>query len=384
MAFLFGAATLAIDVGYLRYKQRVQQSATDSAAMAGANELTYTPPTRVISGAKMDATLNGYTTGGNVIVTVNNPPMSGPYTGVATAVEVIIKNTEPVFFWGIFGVNNQPITTRAVAALNPNQLGCVYALDKNGSGITLNGNGGPGIYAPNCGVVSNANLTINGGCITALFIGYVANLKNTSCIPPPEASPTQISIPADDPCKKYPACAYLLSLDVNTVSCVDNGGGVNLSALPPGRYCNKNTFKNATSVTFAPTAASALYIFDGAGFPTAANLSAIGATVYNNTGKGIIWNGNVNVKVTAPTTGPTSGMVYFQPASNSGSVIKNGFSGNVEFDGGFYAPTATVTMNGNVPSVSLFVAGSIVTNGKGMTVAGSPGLVQVGHPVLAE
>ena len=38
LVVLLGAAGLAIDVGYLRYQRRLQQSAADSAALAGAAE----------------------------------------------------------------------------------------------------------------------------------------------------------------------------------------------------------------------------------------------------------------------------------------------------------------------------------------------------------
>ena len=382
LTFLFGAATLAIDVGYLRFKQRVQQSATDSAAIAGANELTYIPSTRVFTGAKMDAALNGYTDGSaKVTVTVYNPPKSGPYTGVATAVEVIIQNTEPVFFWGIFGVNNLPISTRAVAALAPARQGCVYALKGD---ITLNGGGGGGINAPTCGIETNGNLNVTGQAnVDARFIGYLGNGPGGGTYP--EGQPTLLTIPIADPCynkNEFPNCAALASQDVSQVPCVD-GGTLNMNALPPGRYCNANTFRGViTSITLAPTANNALYVFDKV-FPTM-SMSGPGATIYNNTGKGVTWNGNINVKVTAPTSGPTSGIAYFQPASNSGAIIKNGQAGVVDFEGAFYAPTAPVTMNGNLPSVSLFVAGSIRMNGSGMNVASSPGLVQVGFAVLAE
>ena len=42
MVVLMGAASLAVDVGYWRYQQRLEQSAADSAAIAGATELAYT------------------------------------------------------------------------------------------------------------------------------------------------------------------------------------------------------------------------------------------------------------------------------------------------------------------------------------------------------
>lgn len=375
LVVLIGCAAFAADLGYLRFQQRAQQIATDGAAIAGANELTY-GSARVTSGAKMDATSNGYTDGSNnVTVTVNHPPASGAYSGVNTAVEVIITKTNlPVFLSGVLGFASPQISTRAVGASNPNELGCVYAL-KN-AGITLNGGGGGGINAPACGIEANGDLKVTGQAnVDARFVGYTGTAPGGGSYP--EGQPMKISVPIADPCLTYPSCSYLTTLAVGQLPCAD-ATTQNSNALPPGRYCHAVS----GNVTFAPTAASALYIFD-AGVPSG-NMSGTGVTIYNNSGSGISWSGNVNVMVTAPTSGPTSGMVYFQPASDSGAVIKNGQSGSVDFEGGFYAPSAQVTMNGNLPSVSLFVAGSIVMNGGGMTVAGSAGLVQNGHAVLAE
>lgn len=381
LVVLLGAAALAVDIGYLRFQQRAQQIATDSAAIAGANELTYTPATRVTSGARMDATSNGYTDGAaSVTVTVNHPPASGAYNGLASAVEVIItKKNLSLFFGGVLNAATPQVTTRAVAAVNPNELGCVYALDPAGN-LTLNGGGGGGINAPTCGIATNGNLNVNGQAnVNARFIGYRGTGPSGGSYP--EGQPTKVSIPVADPCAKFTSCAYLTSLAVNTLPCKDATPQPS-NALPPGRYCHPVS----GDVTFAPTVvngvANALYIFDSA-VPTG-NMSGTGVTIYNNSGSGITWSGNNTVFVKAPTSGSTSGMAYFQPKTNSGAITKNGQAGSVDFQGGFYAPSASVTMNGNLPSVSLFVAGTIVMNGSGMTVAGSAGLVQTGHAVLAE
>lgn len=372
---LVGIGALAVDAGYLRFQQRLQQIATDSAAIAGANELAFHSPGRVASGAQLDASLNGYTDGqAGTSVTVNYPPQSGSYNGQNNAVEVIITRTQPAFFAALFGHSSFSVATRAVAAINPNELTCVYALKGD---ITLNGGGQGGINAPTCGIMTNASLVVTGQAnVDAIFVGYLSNGPGGGTYP--QAQPTHVSIPAVDPCWQYPSCTYLASLNVNQLPCVDVVPQ-DPNALPPGHYCNA---VNASSVTLMPTASNKLYVFDQ-GIPSG-SMSGNGATIYNNSGSGMTWNGNVNVKVTAPTSGPTSGVVYYQPPSNSGAIVKNGQSGTVDFEGGFYAPSADITMNGNLPSVSLFVAGTIRMNGSGMNVAASTGLVQSGHAVLAE
>src|ERR1700676_5435119 len=75
LVMLMGAAAMAVDVGYLRYMQRVEQSGADSAAIAGANELGYPAANDVTAAARADAASNGFTHNGSTItVTVNNSP----------------------------------------------------------------------------------------------------------------------------------------------------------------------------------------------------------------------------------------------------------------------------------------------------------------------
>src|ERR1035437_10488101 len=57
---LMGFAGLGIDMGYLRYEKRLQQTAADGAAIAGAAELLY-GASGVPAAAKHDAAANGFT-----------------------------------------------------------------------------------------------------------------------------------------------------------------------------------------------------------------------------------------------------------------------------------------------------------------------------------
>jgi hypothetical protein len=113
-------------------------------------------------------------------------------------------------------------------------------------------------------------------------------------------------------------------------------------------------------------------------------VTGTGVTIYNAGTGGLTFNGNVDVVLSAPTTGPTAGMVYYQPPSNPGSFTKNGAAGTVDLTGGFYAPAADFTFNGNLPSITLLVAKSIRMNGGGLTVPNTGGLARSGHAVLAE
>src|SRR4029077_4420095 len=76
---LMGFTGLGIDIGYLRYEKRLQQSAADNAALAGAAEIAYAVD--VTTAGKHGSSLNGFTDGvDNVTVTINHPPHSGPHS----------------------------------------------------------------------------------------------------------------------------------------------------------------------------------------------------------------------------------------------------------------------------------------------------------------
>src|SRR5579871_6085186 len=141
-------AGLGVDVGFLRFERRLEQTAADSAAIAGAAELNYGDVTQA---ARTDAATNGYTHGSNnVTVTVYNPPNDGPHTGQAGYVEVLVTRTQPMFFAAVGGISTASVTARAVAYGAASNANCVYALASAGTGILMNG--APALITQ-CGVI---------------------------------------------------------------------------------------------------------------------------------------------------------------------------------------------------------------------------------------
>ncbi|MDB5073762.1 MAG: hypothetical protein JWM87_4873 [Candidatus Eremiobacteraeota bacterium] len=372
MVVLFGAAALAVDAGYWRYQQRLAQSAADSAAVAGAGELAYPGAADVTAAAQSDATANGFTDDGgtSVTVAVNNPPATGAYGGSAGAVEVVIRKKQPSFFNAVFGMT-QWISARAVATLNTNGIYCVYALAGD---IDLRGGGRGGISAPACGIITNQDLVVTGQAnVDARTIGYAGSGPGGGSYP--DAQPMK-SVPVTDPCQTIAGCAYLTDLTLNHPGVLHSGCQPYPAPnpLPPGEYCVALT----GSITLSP----GLFVLDQG--MTSGDITGDGVTIYNAGAGGLRYNGNVNVILTAPSTGPTAGMVYYQPPSNTADFTKNGAAGTVSLTGGFYAPSCDFTFNGNLPSITLLVAKSIRMNGGGLTVPSAGGLARSGHGVLAE
>src|SRR5438874_10356423 len=63
LVVLAGFAGLAVDMGTLRYQKRLQQTAADAAAIAGASNLTYSTGSWSTA-AQTAATQNGFQDGG--------------------------------------------------------------------------------------------------------------------------------------------------------------------------------------------------------------------------------------------------------------------------------------------------------------------------------
>jgi Putative Flp pilus-assembly TadE/G-like len=372
LVLLLGAAALAVDVGVWRYQQRLMQSAADSAAIAGAGELAYPAAADVTAAAQSDATANGFTDDGGttVQVTVNSPPSTGNYSGRTDAVEVVIRKKQSSFFGGVFGIA-QWISVRAVARADTNGIYCVYALAGD---IDLRGGGRGGIEAPTCGLITNQDLVVTGqATVDARTIGYVGAGPGGGSYP--LAQPMK-SVAVTDPCQTIAGCAYLADLTANHPSLLHTGCRTYPAAnpLPPGEYC--------VPISGNTVLSPGLFVLDQG--LTSGNVTGTGVTIYNAGTGGLTFNGNVDFEVSAPTTGPTAGMVYYQPPSDTASFTKNGAAGTVNLVGGFYAPSCDFTFNGNLPSITLLVAKSIRMNGGGLTVPSTGGLQRSGHGVLAE
>src|SRR5206468_2079009 len=104
------------------------------------------------------AASNGYTNDGKEsVVEVNIPPLSGPYTGKASYIEVIVTYNQPRGFSGIFASGTLPVRARSVARgawVKPN-IG-VIVLDYQGKG-TLNDQGNGAFTEIGATVIVNSN-----------------------------------------------------------------------------------------------------------------------------------------------------------------------------------------------------------------------------------
>jgi Putative Flp pilus-assembly TadE/G-like len=375
LTVLFGASALAVDVGYWRYQERLQQAAADSAAVAGASELAL-GLAGADAAATHDATLNGFTDDGvNTRVVTNWPPASGAYSGNTSAVEVIIRKNQPGFFGKVVGFNTQWISARAVGLVSAYGRFCIYGLNTSGTSVLFNGST---VNTPKCGVISNADMTINGATVTAFSLGYVGAVTNNGSTYPGNSAQPKKALVTSDPCPTIPGCAWIKAHPPSSGPCMSPTvyNGLATATLNPGRYCVNVIINGCTNVVFNP----GLYEFDaGVTANGVTNVSGSGVTIYNNSGSLII-NGSV-VNLSAPTTGNTAGVLFYQNPADSNAFVANGSGGG--YAGMIYFPSSTLTINGTLSQWLLLVGSNVVINGSGTNVSSAafPGW---GRSVLAE
>ena len=307
MTVVLGFVGLATDVGLLLHAKRNLQIAADSAAIAGASALNTSA--NVNAEATRAATNNGITQP----PTVNNPPASGPHSGSSGYVEVIVSQSEPVFFMKLFNLSSMTVAARAVATNGAPGRGCVYALNPAGPDIYLAGS----LNVSGCNVVDDSNGS-NGIAPVSDPLGSLSPPPYSSCAAPPSSG-----------------------------------------NWAPGCYSGNITIN--TAVTMNP----GTYVFTGALNLTGGSLTGDGVTLYIAPGGSLggSGNGNTTLNLTAPSTGPYHGILIYQDRSNTNPVQLNGNS-IANLTGIIYIPSAEFDLTGstNVNLMSDLIVGSFHDN----------------------
>jgi Predicted membrane protein len=395
LIILAGFAGLAIDMGTMRYERRLQQTAADAAALAGASNLVPTC-NGCVAAAQTASTSNGYADSGSqdlsncaagaavgtTCVQVVHPPADvsfdtqtipgGPHAGNNDYVEVIVAKVQPTYFMKVFGVDSKTITARAVATNTGGGIagggGCIYTLGTPSKQLNFNkaGIGSTGtnyIFAPTCGIVDNGNLVANGNISLkagSIGVGGGINLPNNStpdCSQdhPAGVCPTPIAgmpYSGDPLAGKYPipvAGGAGTSSTTGGVTTYTPGsyGDLTLNSgtnnyFSPGVYVITGTFKiNGGSNTCAGGIAN----FSVTPFTCTEDVANGGVTFYLAPGASLQINGTSNTKMFAPDSGTYEGLLFYQDPANTNPATING-TDNSFFQGAVYMPSADVDFSG--------------------------------------
>jgi hypothetical protein len=348
---------MAVDVGVLKYQQRQQQSATDAAALGGAQQLADTGcgnPSAATTAAQNDAATNGFAA--NIVSVQNPPPSGGPYGGNTCAVEVQIAQSYATWFLRLFGFQNgMPETTQAIAEAISTGSGCIYLLNPT---VTSTFNGDT-VNAPSCGVLINNTATFNGDpTFNANYIGYAGGAPSESGTNFTQATPAPM-LPVADPCPEISGCANLTNNPPALTGCTSPVyNGLVTVTLQPGCF-NSIIVNGCQTVNFAPGP----YVFNGTTiFNGETNVTGSGVTLYvTASGTPPTFNGIPNVSLSPPTSGSDEGVLYYQVPANTQNPIFNGTSQSLS--GLIYAPGAThAIFNGTGGGYLVMVLGAATFN----------------------
>jgi Putative Flp pilus-assembly TadE/G-like len=357
-------AGLGVDVGYLRYQKQQMQKAADAGAVAAADALIYNG--QVTAAAQSDTAANGFRDGTDgTAVTVNHPPKSGPFIGNKYYVEVIVAQAQPTFFMRVGGFNSVPVSARAVGSAAGSAPGCIYALDRavNGSFQVAGG----AQISSQCGIKVNSSSpsafdVSGGGCITnATFIGIVGGVGSDACSTPAQGSPGFVTgmTPFNDPLAGLTEPAPALPCDPAHTNVNITHGIVPLYA---GTYCGGIRIGGSSpAVTFGP----GTYILYGGGLQigTDATVTGTGVTFYNTgTASGntsyqpISVNGGSGLTLSAPTSDPYEGILFFEDRNPAGATsgTTNNFTSQTgsNVTGAFYFKTTALSYEGGSASTA--------------------------------
>ena len=408
LVVLMGFAGLAIDMGVMRHNKRLQQTAADAAAIAGASNLAFGG---IVSGAQDAASRVGYTdngggqvsncTGaavGTVCVQVNNPPATGPHAGDGNYVEALVAVVQATYFMKILSINSETITARAVAtnlgAGTGN--GCLYTLGPPPSSIE--GDGDAILNASSCGIVDNGSYNTGGTAITVnadtFGVSGNSNGGSATCATPGPCPAYGIPAAADPLSPVTPPCTSCSG--GNTVNVIGGGnpncgtgcafsGGI--YTISPGTYCSIIISGGASDhVVFNP----GVYIIDGSGLSTGCPsdslkipgndaISGTGVTFYFTNSSTLNMTGTPTVNLTAPdSSGAYPGILMFQDPNdtNKNGPSLGGKNGS-KYGGTLYFPKDRLTFYGddNSLDIALVVSDSINLSGDPtVNLRGSAGL----------
>lgn len=360
---LLGISALSVDVGLWYKSRRDYQSAVDAAAVGAAWQRLKGKGAPISDAARADAARNGLTVGGSVTMTVNNPPLAGPYLGRGDAVEVIVTLPQQSLLSSILLSSDVTHTARAVAVVDVQGTACVFALDTMApSAVKIWGS--TQVEAIGCVIGSNSNAS------SAIDIGGSSSLKaeslwavggvNTGASASVSLTrpPTTDAWVLDDPYD---------GLVIPPLSgCTATNKSVNgVQTLNPGTYCGGLSFGAQADATLAP----GVYYIDKSDFTVNGGAKircscpnpTDGVTiVLTSSGSAsdigtVTINGGADVVLRAPSASNETfkGVLFFQdPRASASGVNKLNGGSSMTLTGAIYFPKQQIQFNGDNDSAA--------------------------------
>ena len=402
LGVIVSVVAIGLDGGRMMQERRRCQDAADAACIAAGTDMYSTYATSSQTHASHSSSINAALAAAakfnyandqtNSIITVNIPPTSGTFAGKANYVETIVQSN----LNGSFGVSitGQKLIVRArsVAKGRPMAIG-LFALSPNAAGaLSLSGNAAV--------TVTGADVTVNSTNSLAMTTQNNAHLSATAINVASSTSllGLSLSVTASTGVDPVPDPLAALAEPDQTTATIQRTSALTYSAnathtLSPGIYRGGIALSGNSNTVLQP----GIYVLQG-GLSVSGNatLTGTGVLIFNtytdaNPMGAFSVAGNGSVNLSAATSGPYQGIVYYQDrdAANPPNVSITA-NANTQIGGVLYAPTGTVSVSGNGSTSSNILAGGILANkiaisgNSSFTINGGSNLPQIPQINLVE
>ena len=351
---MIGGMALGAEVGYWFMGQRELQQAADLAAHAAGVKLREGADETTMRDAAVDvASASGFDAGTDTL-TMTNPPDSGAYAGDFDSVAVSLVRAQPRYFTRIYASDPVELDARAVSALQGGANACLLALSPSAAGaVTISGS--TDVSFENCDVASNSAAddaflmnsgasVVTTGCINTVGGAVTtAGLTLTDCASPNEGAPAAADPYADvgEPaasgtCQNGDVGSPILGTTVTPSESHESG-------VQSVRFCSG--LRLTGNVTLDP----GLYIIEGGNFRINSDAVVNGSdvTFYLADGVNIVFNGSAEFNLSAPESGPYSGLLFFGSRSASAASHTVNGTANSVLNGAVYTPASHLDFTGD-------------------------------------
>jgi hypothetical protein len=383
---LMGLLGLVIDIGWAYWRKEACKTAAEAAAFASAMAASTAanfnckpagalpcpssqpcppnpdkPPGDNIGNACLYARQNGFVNSGKQSVTISANTTGIPVAGVSPSywVSATVSESIPQLFSAVLGNRWAKVRARGTAAIFQGPAGaCIYSLDPTGnSALDFVGNS---TVESSCGVYVNSNsgsaMTIGGNAtLNASTIRIVGNYSTHGhpVLNPDPPSTGQALTP--DPFASVPAPNYPDRCD--STSGIPNGS---FSMPADGYYV---VCDGGFGMTGNPnvTLPAGTYVLKGGSIDLHnGTLRATGGVTFYLTGNfsGVTINGNVDLDLSAPTSGPLRGLLFYQDRSLPVGAFSSKINGtsNTILNGSLYFPTTRIEYSGGSDTTASYTA----------------------------
>ena len=390
---LIAGAALIMDGGMWMIQQGRLQIAADAAAN-GAGFLLNVAALKTQTAAQQQAAFqavalaeaDGATHGGKLFGTLTTP-VSVAVASDWSSVTVTLTATATSVLAPMFGVGAPRLSATATVGMKP-AAPCVLALNTSADDA-INVNNMGTVRATGCGIQANSSapdaIYLNSGTIDGSSVDAVGGFEksNSGSNDIPE-TPEDSVAPVADP---------FASMTPPSASGCDFASGTSFSAWKSTPYSfspanNTNIFCGNTTIggngstdTFAP---GIYYVIDGnLVFNNATITQASGVTfVLAGSAPGALqWTNysNTNTSMTAPTSGATAGILFWQECGPGQASPDNTMAGgsSLVVSGAFYAPCGKLSMSNNA-QFKTASGGSMSVVANTIEAVGSAGIAAAG------